>query len=63
MYSLECCETFQTQASDGGPPKHKQSQTEEFSSQHVIFMLLWTTAADLRSNLFGAPISVPIGEN
>lgn len=32
-----------------GPPKH--NQTEELSSQHVIFMLLWTTAADLRSCL------------
>lgn len=34
-----------------GPPKRKQNQTEEFSSQHVIFMLLWTTEADLRSCL------------
>lgn len=32
------------------PPKHKK-QTEEFSLQDVIFMLLWTTAADQQSCL------------
>lgn len=47
------CETFQAPRllRGGGPLKLKQDQTEEFSSQHVIFILRCTTAADLGSCL------------
>lgn len=39
-----------------GPPTHEQNQTEEFSAQRVIFILLWTTAADLQPSLSQQPV-------
>lgn len=48
--SVFCARLSKLAGFRGGPLKHNQNQTEEFSSQRVIFMLPWTTAEDSGDN-------------